>query len=88
MCGGYTRVCVRCGLCGKVEPRPLAESDVCPLCGGRFEPGTVRCPRCGVPLPKAPGASEAGAGERTRARLAGSPGAGRQGKQGEKREWP
>ena len=55
MCGGYTRVCVRCGLCGKVEPRPALESGVCPLCGHENGPDATACSECGVKIPKAPG---------------------------------
>lgn len=55
MCGGYTRVCVRCGLCGKVEPRPALESGVCPLCGHENGPDADTCAECGTRIPKAPG---------------------------------
>lgn len=59
VCGGYARICVHCGLCGKVPARPLAKQGACPLCGRVVAPGETRCPVCGVPIPKAPGAPPA-----------------------------
>lgn len=55
MCGGYTRVCVRCGLCGKVEPRPLNTEGTCPVCGQVNEAGATHCSVCGASIPRAPG---------------------------------
>ncbi|MGN0060411.1 MAG: zinc-ribbon domain-containing protein [Coriobacteriales bacterium] len=55
MCGGYARVCVRCGLCGRVAARPLAASGVCPRCGQPVQGGARKCPQCGAPLAQAPG---------------------------------
>ena len=54
MCGGYTRVCVRCGMCGKVEQRPLIGGGVCARCGHANDPGARSCSECGAPLPKPP----------------------------------
>ena len=55
MCGGYARVCVHCGLCGKVDVRPLVASGVCPRCGQLVQGGERKCPQCGAPLAAAPG---------------------------------
>lgn len=55
MCGGYTRVCVRCGLCGKVDPRPLNTTGTCPMCEQVAEPGAQHCSICGARIPRAPG---------------------------------
>lgn len=55
MCGGYTRVCVRCGLCGKVDPRPLNTAGTCPMCGQAAEPGAQHCSVCGARIPREPG---------------------------------
>ena len=57
MCGGYTRVCVRCGRCGSVEPRPIIGGGVCVRCGYENDPSAAVCSSCGSPLPKPPGAS-------------------------------
>ena len=59
MCGGYTRVCVRCGLCGKVEPRPLNASGSCPVCGQPNGEDAGRCSACGARIPRPPGARQA-----------------------------
>lgn len=56
MCGGYTRVCVRCGLCGKVEPRPLGAGGECPVCGHLNAPDAAHCSECGARIPVPPGA--------------------------------
>lgn len=56
MCGGYTRVCVRCGLCGKVEPRPLNALGSCPVCGQPNGEDAERCSACGARIPRPPGA--------------------------------
>lgn len=58
MCGGYTRVCVRCGLCGKVEPRPLNASGSCPVCGQLNGEDAERCSACGARIPRPPGAQQ------------------------------
>lgn len=55
MCGGYTRVCVQCGMCGKVEQRPLVGAGVCVRCGHENDSDAVTCAECGAPLPKPPG---------------------------------
>lgn len=55
MCGGYARVCVRCGLCGKVDPRPLNAAGTCPMCGRAAKPGAQHCSVCGARIPRAPG---------------------------------
>lgn len=57
MCGGYARVCVRCGRCGKVEPRPLNEAGHCVKCGFDNAADSVTCAQCGSPLPLSPGQS-------------------------------
>ena len=57
MCGGYTRFCVKCGMCGKVEQRPIVGHGECPLCGHVNPPETGRCSKCGLPIPKSPGQS-------------------------------
>ncbi|MBE6473877.1 MAG: zinc-ribbon domain-containing protein [Coriobacteriaceae bacterium] len=56
MCGGYTRVCVRCGRCKSVRPRPLPGSGVCVRCGYENDAHASSCAACGTPLPKPPGA--------------------------------
>ena len=59
MCGGYTRVCVQCGRCGKVAPRPLNVLGRCVRCGFENDADALRCERCGAAIPKAPGAKMA-----------------------------
>ncbi|MBQ9041351.1 MAG: zinc-ribbon domain-containing protein [Eggerthellaceae bacterium] len=56
MCGGYTRVCVRCGMCGKVDQRPMPEPGTCVRCGHENDPQSPTCSACGAPIPKLPGA--------------------------------
>lgn len=56
VCGGYTRVCVQCGRCGKVTPRPLNAPGRCVRCGFDNDVDARRCVHCGAAIPKAPGA--------------------------------
>ena len=55
VCGGYTRVCVHCGACGKVESCPILDTSICPLCGHKNDSKAKQCSECGVALSKAPG---------------------------------
>lgn len=57
MCHGYTRVCVQCGMCGKVPARPLNDPARCVRCGHVNEPGAYVCSACDAPLVAAPGQS-------------------------------
>ena len=59
MCGGYTRVCVQCGMCGKVDQRPLLGSGICARCGNENPADADRCGKCGASLPKPPGSPTA-----------------------------